>query len=160
MTKENNSSAEEDQNFLENSNQTMDSYRKLLIERRIWYNSIKQVYCPILKEYIIFNSKGFQHLIYPNGKWRPKKEQMYKLGLLPLVIPVIKNSTKISGYKKCFHKDLGKEAEFWTLIEIVGKQNILTKVILRRIGTGNITFLSVMKIENKKNPDKNKKPLF
>ena len=140
----------EEQNFLESSDQTTDSYRKLLEKRRTWYNNIKQVYCPILKEYIIFNSKGFQHLIYSNGKWRPKKEQMYKLGLLPLIIPVIKNSTKIFEYNKCFVKNLKKEAEFWSLIEIVGKQNTLTKVILRRIGTGNITFLSVMKIENKK----------
>jgi len=85
---------------------------------------------------------------------------MYKLRLLPLVIPVIRNSIKISQYKKCFVKDLGKEAEFWTLTQIVGKQKTLTKVILRRIGTGNITFLSVMKIQNKKKPDKNKKPLF
>jgi hypothetical protein len=123
----------------------MDSYKKLLEERRTWYKSIKKVYCPILKEYIIFNSKGFHHLIYPNGKRRPQKEQMYKLGLLPLIIPVIKNSTKISKYEKCFVKDLGKEAEFWTLIEIVGKKKTLAKVILRRIGTGNITFLSVMK---------------
>jgi len=130
----------------------MDNYKKLLEERRIWYTSIKKVYCPILKEYIVFNSKGFHHLIYPNGKRRPQKEQMYKLGLLPLIIPVIKNSTKISKYEKCFVKDLGKEAEFWVLMEIVGKQNTLTKVILRRVGTGNITFLSVMKIQNKKKP--------
>jgi len=130
----------------------MDNYKKLLEERKIWYTSIKKVYCPILKEYIVFNSKGFHHLIYPNGKRRPQKEQMYKLGLLPLIIPVIKNSTKISKYEKCFVKDLGKEAEFWVLMEIVGKQNTLTKVILRRVGTGNITFLSVMKIQNKKKP--------
>ena len=130
----------------------MDSYKKLLEERRTWYKSIKKIYCPILKEDIIFNSKGFNHLVYPNGKWRPQKEQMYKLGLLPLAIPVIKNSTKISEYKKCFIKGLGKEAEFWTLTEIAGKQNTLIKVILRRIGTGNITFLSVMKKQDKKNP--------
>jgi hypothetical protein len=130
----------------------MDSYKKLLEERRTWYKSIKRVYCPILKEYIIFNSKGFNHLIYPNVKWRSKKEQSYKLGLLPLVVPVIKKSIEISTYEKCFVKDLGKEAEFWTLTEIVGKQKTLTKVILRRIGTGNITFLSVMKIQNKKKP--------
>ncbi len=92
----------------------MDSYKKLLEERRTWYKNIGKVYCPILKEYIIFNSRGFNHLIYPNGKWRPKKEQMYKLGLLPLVIPVIKNSIEIYTFKKCFVKDLGKEAEFWT----------------------------------------------
>jgi len=134
---------------MENSKE-MDNYKKLLEERRTCYKSIGKVYCPILKEYVVFNSKGFNHLIYPNGKWRPKKEQKYKLGLLPLVIPVIKSSTKISKYEKCFVKDLGKEAEFWTLTEIVGKQNTPIKVILRRIGTGNITFLSVMKKQDKK----------
>lgn len=135
----------------------MGSYKKLLEERRTWYKSIKKVYCPILKECVIFTSKGFNHLIYPNGKWRPKKEQMYKLGLLPLVIPVIKNAKKIYKYEKCFVKDLGKEAEFWALQEVVGKKNNLTKVILRRVGTGNITFLSVMKKQDKKNQNQKQK---
>ncbi len=126
----------------------MNSYKKLLEERRTWFKNIGKIYCPILKEYIIFNSRNFNHLIYPNGKWRPKKEQMYKLGLLPLVIPVIKNSTKISQYEKCFVKNLGKEAEFWTLTEIVRGHQTLIKVILRRVETGNIAFLSVMKIQN------------
>ena len=127
----------------------IDKYKELLEGRRAWYKTIVKVYCPILKEYIIFNSKGFHHLIFPNGRWRPKKEQMYKLGLLLLVIPVIKNAKVISKYKKCFVKDLDKEAEFWTLTEIAGKQKTLIKVILRRIGTGNITFLSVMKKQEK-----------
>jgi hypothetical protein len=138
----------------------MTSYKKLLEERRTWFKNIGKVFCPILKEYIIFNSRGFNHLVYPNGKWRPKKEQMYKLGLLPLIIPVIKNSTKISQYEKCFVKDLGKEAEFWALIETVGKQKTLTKVILRRVGTGNITFLSVMKLQDKKKPWQKQKTTF
>lgn len=130
----------------------MDKYKKLLEERRAWYKSIGEIYCPILKEYIIFNSKGFNHLVYSKRKWRTKKEQMYKLGLLPLVPAVIKNATKVSNYRKCFVKSLNKETEFWTLTEIVGKQQTLTIVILRRVGTGNITFLSVMKKQDKKNP--------
>ncbi|MBN2073894.1 MAG: hypothetical protein JW770_08130 [Actinobacteria bacterium] len=128
----------------------MGSYRELLEERKKWYRSINSVYCPILKEYVKFNSKGLHHLIYPNGKWRPRKEQMYKLGLLPLVIPVIKNAKKISNYEKYFVKNLNKKAEFWTLEGIVGKQKALVKVILRRVGTGNIIFFSVMKKREKK----------
>ena len=135
----------------------MVSYKKLLEKRRTWYKKIKKVYCPILKECVIFNSKGFHHLVYPNGKWRPVKEQMYKLGLLPLVIPVIKNAKKIYKYEKYFVKDSGKEAEFWTLKEIVGKRKAVTKVILRRVGTGNITFLSVMKRKDEKNQNQNQK---
>ena len=72
----------------------MKNYKALLKKRREWYKKIGRVYCPILEEDVIFNSKGFHHLIYPGGKMRPIKEQMYKLGLLPLVIPVIKNAKK------------------------------------------------------------------
>ncbi len=104
----------------------MGSYKKLLEERRAWYKNIKKVYCPILKESVVFNSKGFHHLVYPSGKMRPIKEQMYKLGLLPLVIPVIKNAKKIYKYEKCFVKNLGKEVEFWTLKEVVGKRKTVT----------------------------------
>lgn len=90
----------------------MGNYKKLLEERRIQYKNIGKVYCPILKEYIVFNSKGFYHLTYPSGKMRPIKEQMYKLGLLPLVIPVIKNAKKVYKYKKIFVKNLGKKQNF------------------------------------------------
>ena len=75
---------------------------------------------------------------------------MYKLGLLPLVIPVIKNVKKVHKYEKVPIKKLGKEAEFWTLKKVVGLQKTLTKVILRRVGKGNITFWSVMKKKIKK----------
>lgn len=123
----------------------MGNYRNLREKRRKWYKKIGKVYCPVLKADVFFTSKGFHHLIYPSGKMRPIKEQMYKLGLLPLVIPVIKNAKKIYKYKKSFIKNLGKETEFWILRETVGRQKTLTKVILRKVGTGNITFFSVMK---------------
>jgi len=128
----------------------MKKYKDLLEERRNWYKNIKKIYCPVLKQNVFFTSKGFHHLIYPSGRMRPIKEQMYKLGLLPLAIPVIKNAKKIHKYKKSFIKDLGKEAGFWVLKETVGQQKILTKVILRRVGTGKIIFLSIMKKNDKK----------
>lgn len=128
----------------------MGKYKDLLRKRRNWYKNIKKIYCPVLKQDVFFTSKGFHHLIYPGGKMRPIKEQMYKLGLLPLAIPVIKNAKKIYKYEKSFIKDLGKEAEFWILRETVGRQKTLTKVILRRVGTGNIIFLSIMKKSDKR----------
>ena len=135
----------------------MRKYKILLEERRKWYKSIKKVYCPVLKEDVYFTSKGFYHLTYPSGKMRPIKEQMYKLGLLPLLIPVIKNARKIEEYKKSFIK--GKEVESWVLRETVGRQKTLTKVVLKRVGTGKITFLSVMKKRDKKLSFKIKKAL-
>ena len=127
----------------------MKNYKNLLEEKRNWYKTIGKVYCPLLKEEVVFNSKGFHHLMYSNGRRRPIKEQMYKLGLLPLVIPVIKNAKNIYKYEKVFVKEFGKEVEFWVLRETVGRQKTLVKIILRRIGTGNITFFSVMKKKDK-----------
>jgi hypothetical protein len=123
------------------------SYQALLNEKRVWYKAIQKVYCPILKEDIIFNSKGFHHLLYDGlGHARSLKERMYRLGLLPLAIPVIKTCTKIHEYTSpMYSKSLDKNVEYWVLKEKVGKQETLVTVILRRIGTGNITFYSIWK---------------
>jgi len=126
-------------------------FKDFLQEGRDWYKKVGKVYCPILNEYIFFNSKGFYHLRYDShGKMRSVKEQMYKIGLLPLVIPVIKNATQVYDYKKKeYSKPLGKYFEIWQLNEVVGQQSTTVSVVLRRIGTGNITFLSVWKKRDK-----------
>ena len=59
------------------------------------------------------------------------------------------------GFKKArkkeqYSKPLGKYYEIWELKEPAGKGNTLVSVVLRRIGTGNITFLSVWKRRDKK----------
>ena len=137
------------------------SFRELLTQRRAWYKTVVKVKCPILNEDIVFNSKGFYHLRYDSfGKARSIPEQQFKIGLLPLVIPVIKNATKIFDYKKeQYSKPLGKYFEIWELREVVGEVDpVLVSVVLRRIGTGNITFLSVYKKGEKRNSKKTQKP--
>jgi hypothetical protein len=80
------------------------------------------------------------------GHARSNKERMYRLGLLPLIIPVLKYAQKIEEYKpSTYSKSLSKNVEYWSLQAIVGKQNTLVTLILRRIGTGNITFYSIWK---------------
>ena len=129
-----------------------ETFAEFLKKHRAWYKTIRCVYCPILNENIIFNAKGFYHLRYDNhGKIRNVKEQRYKIGLLPLVIPAIQNANKIHEYKKgIYSKPMGKFFEIWELKEIVGRQDTIISVVLRRIGTGNITFLSVWKKKDKK----------
>lgn len=125
----------------------MSSFEEFLKEKRAWYKTVGKVWCPILNQYVIFNSKGFSHLRYDSfGKERSKSEQKYKLGLLPLVIPVITNATNIYDYKKeQYSKPLGKYYEIWELKEFAGRRKATVSVVLRRIGDGNITFLSVWK---------------
>ena len=127
-------------------------YEELLNKRKALYDTIKKVYCPCINEDVIFNSKGFHHIKYDGyGRARSKKEKMYRLGILPLAIPVIKCAIKIHEYSqpKELNK-LEKPIEYWALREKVGKQGTTITVILRRIGSGNITFYSIMKKNDKK----------
>lgn len=84
---------------------------------------------------------------------------MYKLGLLPLVKPVI-YSAKSAEYERRLaplggsRKIVLKEMDYWALTAIVGKQNVKVRVILRKLVNSNqIHFWSVMKLgENQKPP--------
>ena len=128
------------------------SYEELINKRKIWYDNVKKIYCPCISEDIIFNSKGFHHIKYDgSGRARSKKQRMYRLGILPLAIPVIKCAKKIYEYTppECLNK-LEKSVEYWALREKVGRQNTTITVILRRIGSGNIAFHSIMKKNDKK----------
>ena len=136
-------------------------FKELIKQRRAWYKTIGKIKCPILNEEVVFNSKGFYHLRYDSfGKARSVPEQQYKIGLLPLVIPVIKNVTKIFDYKKeQYSKPLKKFFEIWELRAVVGKSDpALVCVVLRRIGNGNITFLSVYKRGGRKKSKATQKP--
>lgn len=135
------------------------SYSEMVKEKRVWYKAVRKSYCPILKEDVIFNSKGFNHLLFDGqGHARTNPERMYRLGLLPLVIPVLKTATSITEYTPAtYSKSLGKNVEYWLLRSQVGKTNALVSVILRRIGTGNITFYSVWKKRDKPNGNGKKK---
>ena len=102
---------------------------------------------------MIFNADGFHHLQFSARRERNKKEQILKFNLFPLAIKVIKNAGTLQEYRKGFipigkkSKDgfaRTKEVQFWGFVAIVGDPQIKIRVILRRIGDGNIIFWSVM----------------
>lgn len=132
-------------------------YQLVIKKAKSEYGLLKSVYCPCLKETIHFNTDGFHHLRFEiSGRERSKTEQIYKLNLIPLIIPVIKNATKIDEYRTNSvrigrkKKALIKNVEYWAMIAIVGLGNTKTKVILRRVGTGKIVFWSIMKLTKQK----------
>lgn len=145
-------------------------YLELLTLRRTEYKSYSAPYCLALREYVSFNSDGFNHLRFrTDGTPRKQTEQMYKLGLLPLVIPVIHLAMRVDQYerrlapigrKKKDNRTVIKEVEYWALVAVVGKQSAKLRVILRKVGDGKLHFWSVMKLgENPKNHQKIKSPL-
>ena len=132
---------------------TENRFQKLLRERKDDYKTWVPVYCSALREYIYFNSQGFNHLRFKiDNTPRKPKETMYKVGLLPLVRSVIHMATKVDKYQRRLSPIGGsrtkilKEIEYWGLIEVVGKQNVKIRVVLRIIiNSDKIYFWSVMK---------------
>lgn len=120
---------------------------------RVVYNAQKSFYNPYLKSQVIFNSDGFHHLQFSARHERNKKEQLLKFSLLPLALVIIKNSGTLQEYRKGL-TSVGKkskdglapmkETEYWGFVAIVGENKIKIRVVVRRVGDGNIIFWSVM----------------
>lgn len=126
------------------------------------YEAQRSIRCPYFQADVILNSDGFHHLQFSARRERNKREQMLKFSFLPLGLEIIKKSGTIQEYrkilmpvgKKSAHDGFTpmKEVEFWGLVAIVGhERQRKVRVVLRKAGTGNIIFWSVMpygKIEN------------
>jgi hypothetical protein len=117
------------------------------------YFAKKDISCPYFQSKVILTSEGFHHLRYSSNRERNKKEQILKFNLLPLALRIIANSGTIQEYRKLpipvgkKSKDglrKTKEVEYWGLVAIVSETKIKIKVILKRVGDGNIVFWSVM----------------
>jgi len=128
-------------------------FRSKREKARALYNAQKNLYNPFLKTQVIFNSDGFHHLQFSARRERNKKEQLLKFNLLPLAIFVIKYSGTLQEYRKGLTA-VGKKSkdnlrpmkstEYYGFVAIVGEKQIKIRVVLRRVGDGNITFWSVM----------------
>ena len=76
-------------------------YIELITTRRNEYKNYAPAYCGTIRAYVFFNADGFNHLrFHTDGSPRKQDEQMYKLGLLPLVISAIISATDVSCWKK------------------------------------------------------------
>ena len=86
---------------------------------------------------------------------RSKPEQMLKFRLAPLALEVIRKSGTVQEYRKIWQA-VGKpaardgaravkEVEYWGLVAIIGPRPTKVRVILRRVGDGNVVFWSVMR---------------
>jgi len=132
----------------------------LIINTRAIYDTIGRIYCPILDKSIVFNAKGFHHLLYkPDGTARDVSERIYKLTLFPLAIPVIKKWMVIKDKRNVKVRENRKKGakiknmKTYSLVSMVGKENpVATRVIVSKIGNGNFTFLSIMKNNKSKTP--------
>ena len=134
---------------------TTSNYKEIRNNARTYYKSIYNIFCPALKNTILFQSAGFKHIIYKShGNIRDKPSQVMRFQLLRHVTYLVKITTTIQEYEETiqrFHyykKKVGKKVLFqkqvyyWGIIAIINNNKI--KVILRKVGNGNIHFWSVI----------------
>ena len=117
------------------------------------YTAQKTIYSPYFKSNVSLNSNGFHHLQFSARRERPKEEQVLKFTLLPLALKIIKQATTLQEYRKLLcpvgkqtntGSRIMKMVEWWGFVAIFIERDIKVRVVLRRVGDGNITFWSVM----------------
>jgi len=131
-----------------------DSYQRLRDRARQLFDQNPMFHCPYFSERVVLNGEGLHHLRYSAERERTKPEQMLKFRLLPLALDVIRRSGTVQEYRKIWQAvgkpradgmRAAKEVEYWGLVAIVGPRPDKIRVILRRVGSGNVTLWSVMR---------------
>ncbi len=128
-----------------------EEYGNLLKERvKENYTKISRIYCGCVKEYVFFNAQGFNHLLYRfSGKPREINEQVYKLQLFKFVPGVVRSTVSIDEVRYeigAASRKKNASMKKITYIAIIGPSKI--KVILKKVGNGNFTFWSVMRLRD------------
>lgn len=135
----------------------LSRYKKVVAETESFYKNIGAVHCPYFKKSVIFSSDGFHHLRYKtSGSEREKQAQLYKFTLLQGAKTIIEHSGTLQQYRKQWgalgrkKKSDGsremKEMEYFSFEGILGTGENMTRIktVVRRVGTGEPHFWSVM----------------
>ena len=113
----------------------------------MWYKSVKKVYSPVLRADVIFNSKGFRHILYDGtGTLRSREERVKRLILIRHAPGIIRSAVDIYWRRKT------GTVEFIVFRRNVRNSNaklILMRVIIRKTISGNYFYYSVMKESDK-----------
>jgi hypothetical protein len=114
----------------------------------------RSIHSPYFGDDIVFNSDGFHHLRYSARRERSKEEQVLKFTLLPLGIRILKTATTVQEFRKLLTpvgSPSGRDGatkmkltEWWGFVAIFIEQDIKVRVVVRKVGEGQLHFWSVM----------------
>ncbi|MGA2113120.1 MAG: hypothetical protein ABSH56_00010 [Bryobacteraceae bacterium] len=121
---------------------------------RAIYSAQRLVHSPFFGEDVVLTSDGFHHLRYSARRERKKEEQVLKFTLLPLGLRIIKTATTLQEYRKLL-SPVGNPAsrdgltpmklvQWWGFVAIFVERDVKVRVIVRKVGDGNLHFWSVM----------------
>ena len=123
------------------------------------YEKQGSLYCPYFESKVVLNSDGFNHLQHKtNRQPRSVDEQIYKLTLLRKALKLIPKCGTVQEYRDTLEK-IGKKGkdgfyktkrvQYWGFITLLENNTDKIKIIMKRIGDGNIMFWSVMPMRSK-----------
>ena len=132
----------------------INKYQGLKEAAQELYNNINSVFSPALKEKIIFQAEGFNHIVFKKDhSERERSSQFLRFKLILLAKKLIELSTTyqefeetikefaVKKYKRKIKEN--KAVKYWGIIAIIDGRKI--KVILRKIGnSGSSHFWSII----------------
>jgi hypothetical protein len=131
-----------------------DYFKNKKEKAKVLYDSKREIWCPYFQTKVVLNSDGFHHLQFSSRREREKRAQLLKFSLLPFAFEIINRSGTMQEYRsglrpigKSSTRDgsvVMKQVEYWGFVAILGENKVKVRVVLRRVGAGNIIFWSVM----------------
>lgn len=114
-------------------------------EYKKFYKSIGTVRCPYFGyEEVVFNKKGFDHLLSKRGVKRTFYDQLRRLKLL-IYCKRILEGEHLSVNKTVIYE--GKEpAQFWAFEACIN--NIKMRLLVRKVGTGMKHFFDIFPLKH------------
>lgn len=128
------------------------NFKEIKKNAKNYYQSIGKVWCPYFKDFVYFNSIGFEHLLFKSKNNTRKLDQQYlRLKFLKLVPKIILRSGTLQEFreKRIFVKQKinfkwekrKKIVKFYGFIAIV--DGVRLKIVIRDIEGGFKGFYSI-----------------
>ncbi len=139
-----------------------DIFEGVKIKSQKEYYRVKKIYCPYLKDYVIFNSLGLNHIKMKTwNKARLKSDQYLRLKFLSLAPVIINSSGTVQELFKTDKKErikiknkwekVYKPVTYYAFIAILKKVKV--KIIIKKIEDDKAFFWSIIPFwKNKKDP--------
>ena len=118
-----------------------------------FYQTIGAVYCPYLKDKVVFNAKGIEHLKFKKrNKARTRVDQYVRLRVLSIAPKIISESHTLQGILETKGFEYEKISSRWewhmrdvVYLEFVAVYNkTRVRVIVKQVGNGPRYFWSVI----------------
>lgn len=137
------------------------SYDQIKNDSYTFYAQIKPVFCPHLKQQVVFTGKGFWHITYrSHGKKREESAQILRFRLIKKAVKLISTTSTIQEYNSVTSeipmRDHGKKVMKLVTLQFFGYIAIIDgwklKIIVRKDGNGKPYFWSLIPnwVTNKK----------